>query len=155
MAGARHIVQRQPIQTIYRSRRPPRPPQPVDPVPPSPVEPAMPIPSAGARRLQSRAMAAGVPPALIPGLAVQAAPTPGQALLDVEAEQRRRREAARAFDDMPDMYAMEFMRFGDVHSLLVKGAAQGAAWRSEELWMVFECRRFCSFFCSARSTSQS
>lgn len=51
-------------------------------------------------------------------------------------------EAARQFDERPDMYAMEFMQFGDAHSLLVKRAAQQTRFRSEELWMVFECRKF-------------
>lgn len=53
-------------------------------------------------------------------------------------------EAAWAFDELPYMYATEFMKFGDAHSLLVKGATQGVKWKSEELWMVFECCEYSS-----------
>lgn len=113
LAGAKHIVQRQPIQNLVNTSPQPRVPPPGDRT----CVPLALVPG-GAQRLQREAAAA--------------------AAAEVEA--------ARAFDELPYMYAMEFMKLGDAHSLLVKGATQGVKWKSEELWMVFEC---CGFLPSA------
>lgn len=111
MAGARHIVQSQPLQAILLSEEPPPAPQ-------------------------STPSSSSLPPPVVPG----GGPLPPFGGFD-ELQLLQQLEAARLFDERPDMYAMEFMRFGDAHSLLVKRAAQQTRFRSEELWMVFECRK--------------
>ncbi|KAG8163903.1 hypothetical protein KVR01_005821 [Diaporthe batatas] len=43
------------------------------------------------------------------------------------------------FNMNPTMVGLEFMKYGDVHSLLQKAGSHQKTWKSEELWYIFHC----------------
>lgn len=47
----------------------------------------------------------------------------------------------QAFNLNPTMLGLEFMKYGDVHSLLQKAGSHQKTWKTEELWYIFHCRK--------------
>lgn len=48
----------------------------------------------------------------------------------------------QVFNVNPTILGLEFMKYGDVHSLLQKAGSHQKTWKSQELWFIWHCREY-------------